>query len=53
MRLIGTRKREIMEKEQIKGDEKEIYVEPKIVATYSKKELEESIRPHGPVISTA
>jgi hypothetical protein len=26
---------------------KETYVEPKIVATYTKEELEETIKPHG------
>jgi endonuclease III-like uncharacterized protein len=26
---------------------KEIYVEPEIIATYTKQELEETIRPHG------
>ena len=26
---------------------KEIYVEPKIIATYTKEELEETIKPHG------
>lgn len=30
---------------------KEIYVEPQIIATYSKEELEETIKPHGAVIS--
>jgi len=29
-------------------EKKETYVEPKIVATYSKEELEETIKPHGP-----
>jgi len=28
---------------------KEIYVEPKIIATYTKEELEETIKPHGSV----
>lgn len=31
--------------------EKEIYTEPKVLATYSKEELEQSIKPHGPVDS--
>jgi hypothetical protein len=30
-----------------KREEKEIYVEPRIVATYTKEELEETIKPHG------
>ena len=28
--------------------DKQLYVEPKVLATYSKEELEEAIRPHGP-----
>jgi hypothetical protein len=36
------RREKIMETEK-----KEIYVEPQIIATYSKEELEETIRPHG------
>lgn len=35
----------------MEDDKKEIYVEPKIVATYTKEELEETIRPHGSLIS--
>lgn len=31
--------------------DKEIYTEPKVLATYSKEELEETIKPHGPVDS--
>jgi hypothetical protein len=27
---------------------KQIYVEPEIIATYTKEELEEAIKPHGP-----
>ncbi len=27
--------------------EKEIYTEPNVIATYSKEELEETIKPHG------
>jgi hypothetical protein len=38
-----------MESEE--NDKKEIYVEPKIEATYTKEELEETVRPHGPVTS--
>jgi len=38
-----------MEKREIKLEKKEIYVEPKIIATYKKEELEENIRPHGRV----
>ena len=30
-----------------KREKKEIYVEPKIIATYTKEELEETIKPHG------
>ena len=30
---------------------KEPYVEPKVLATYKKEELEETIRPHGPIAS--
>jgi len=26
---------------------KEIYLEPKVIATYSKEDLEETIKPHG------
>ncbi len=28
---------------------KETYVEPKIIATYTKEELEETIKPHGSI----
>jgi endonuclease III-like uncharacterized protein len=28
-------------------EKKEMYVEPKIIATYTKEELEETIKPHG------
>ncbi len=30
---------------------KEPYVEPKVLASYKKEELEEIIRPHGPIAS--
>jgi hypothetical protein len=30
-----------------KCKEKQTYVEPRIVATYTKEELEETIKPHG------
>ncbi len=35
-----------MEKREFK---KETYVEPKIIATYTKEKLEETIKPHGSV----
>jgi len=38
-----------METREIKHEKKEIYLEPKIIATYSKEELEETIKPHGSV----
>jgi hypothetical protein len=37
-----------MDNKENKYDKKEIYIEPKIVATYKKEELEENIKPHGP-----
>jgi len=37
-----------MKKEEPKRGERQLYVEPKVLATYSKEELEETIRPHGP-----
>jgi hypothetical protein len=33
------------------GAEKEFYVKPAILATYSEQELEQSIKPHGPIDS--
>lgn len=36
-----------METRDAKHEKKEMYVEPKIVATYNKEELEDSIKPHG------
>jgi hypothetical protein len=36
-----------METREIKHEKKEIYLEPKIIATYTKEELEETIKPHG------
>ena len=38
-----------MEKEE--HEAKETYVEPKVIATYEKEELAETIKPHGPEIS--
>ncbi len=32
-----------------KENNKSIYVEPKIIASYTKEELEKSIKPHGQV----
>ncbi len=34
-----------------RGEEKCSYETPKVLATYSKEELEETIRPHGSLIS--
>jgi hypothetical protein len=50
---IGNSTRRFLLKEGriMEDDKKEIYVEPKIVATYTKEELEETIRPHGSLIS--
>ncbi len=28
--------------------DKQLYVEPRVLATYSKEELDEAIKPHGP-----
>jgi hypothetical protein len=36
-----------METREIKHEKKEIYLEPKIIASYTKEELEETIKPHG------
>jgi hypothetical protein len=36
-----------METRDAKHEKKEIYLEPKIIATYTKEELEETIKPHG------
>jgi hypothetical protein len=36
-----------MENKNKECKKKETYVEPKITATYTKKELEETIKPHG------
>ena len=36
-----------MEKKEVKDREKEVYVEPKVLATYDKEELEEKIKPEG------
>ncbi len=32
-------------------EKKKPYVEPKVIATYEKEELEETIKPHGPDLS--
>jgi len=37
-----------MESSERKLDKKEIYIEPKIIATYTKEKLEDTIKPHGP-----
>ena len=37
----------IMEDEQTRTQKKQAYVEPKVLASLQKEELEESIRPHG------
>jgi hypothetical protein len=34
----------------MESEKKEIYVEPKIMATYSKEDLEETIKPHGSTV---
>jgi len=39
-----------MENRELK---KETYVEPKIIATYTKEELEETIKPHGSITGYA
>jgi hypothetical protein len=36
-----------MDNKENKHDKKEIYAEPKIIAIYTKEELEETINPHG------
>ena len=36
-----------MEKKDVKDREKEVYVEPRVVATYDKEELEEKVKPQG------
>jgi hypothetical protein len=36
-----------MEKDEIKGKEKQVYVEPEVIATYEKEELKETIKPEG------
>ncbi len=40
-----------MRKEEVKPKKKQPYVEPKVIATYEKEELEETIKPHGPFTS--
>jgi hypothetical protein len=35
----------------MESEKKEIYVEPQIIATYTKEELEETMKPHGSAIS--
>ncbi len=39
-----------MKKEETKPKKKQPYVEPKVIATYEKEELEETIKPHGPPV---
>ncbi len=34
-------------REEARHERKQLYVEPRVLATYSKEELEETIRPHG------
>lgn len=34
-------------KKEAGHERKQLYVEPRVLATYSKEELEETIRPHG------
>ena len=36
-----------METRDAKLEKKEIYLEPKIIASYTREELEETIKPHG------
>ncbi len=36
-----------MKKEEIKPEKKQPYVEPKVIATYEKEELEETLAPEG------
>jgi len=38
-----------MKRQEPGSGEKQMYVEPRVLATYSKEELEDNIRPHGPV----
>jgi hypothetical protein len=40
-----------MESRDAKYEKKEIYLEPKIIATYTKEELEETIKPHGSFVN--
>ena len=42
-----------MQTREIRREKKEIYIEPKIVATYTKEELEETIKPHGSNLTNA
>lgn len=37
----------MMKEEERKDEEKKIYVEPKVMASYQKEELEEMIKPQG------
>ena len=41
------RKEKIIKKEEIKPEKKQPYVEPKVIATYEKEELEETTMTHG------
>ncbi len=36
-----------MKKEEIKPEKKQPYVEPKVIATYEKEELEETLKSQG------
>jgi hypothetical protein len=36
-----------MEEKETKHEQKETYVEPKVIATYEKEELEEAMKPEG------
>ena len=40
-----------MKADGTRGEDKCTYETPKVLATYSKEELEDAIRPHGSVIS--
>ena len=44
-----TRKGTTVESERTEGTVKEAYVAPQVLETYSKQELSETIRPHGPL----
>ena len=46
-----TSKGESIKNEERKPEKKQPYDEPKVLVTYEKRELEETIKPHGPVPS--